>query len=225
MATLILTLNGEIVAEYRANKERYTIGRLADNDIRIDHPEVSDHHSLIITVLNESFLEDLNSYQGTYVNGKLIKQHTLQYGDVIKAGLHELMFVEDEETQQGECEKIVVIHAPPRDLAPPVDMVPAAFNDEGAPGASRKARLQVLSGASAGRALELTKVLTKLSRLGVRVAAITRRAEGYFIAHVDGESGRNVSLVNGAAIGAQARKLTHNDMIQLVDVKMQFVEC
>ena len=73
MARLVLSLDNQVLAEYNMNKERYTIGRLPDNDIRIDNPAVSGHHSLIINILNDSFLEDLNSTNGTYVNGKLIK--------------------------------------------------------------------------------------------------------------------------------------------------------
>jgi pSer/pThr/pTyr-binding forkhead associated (FHA) protein len=74
MARLILSLDSQVLAEYNMTKERYTIGRLPDNDVRIDNPAVSGHHSLIINILNDSFLEDLNSTNGTYVNGKLIKK-------------------------------------------------------------------------------------------------------------------------------------------------------
>ncbi len=93
------------------NKERYTIGRLPDNDIRIDNAAVSGHHSLIINILNDSFLEDLNSTNGTYVNGKLIKKHALQHGDVITVGHHQLRFVDDEAQQapEDEFEKTMVI--------------------------------------------------------------------------------------------------------------------
>ena len=97
MARLVLTLDGQVLAEYNMNKERYTVGRLPDNDIRIDNPPFSGHHSLIINILNDSFLEDLNSTNGTYVNGKLIKKHALQHGDVITVGHHQLRFVEDDE--------------------------------------------------------------------------------------------------------------------------------
>ena len=69
---------------------------------------VSGHHSLIINILNDSFLEDLNSTNGTYVNGKLIKKHALQHGDVITVGHHQLRFVEDDEAQD-EFEKTMVI--------------------------------------------------------------------------------------------------------------------
>ena len=90
MARLILSLDNQVLAEYNMTKERYTIGRLPDNDVRIDNPAVSGHHSLIINILNDSFLEDLNSTNGTYVNGKLIKKHALQHGDVITIGHHQL---------------------------------------------------------------------------------------------------------------------------------------
>jgi pSer/pThr/pTyr-binding forkhead associated (FHA) protein len=237
MARLILSLDGTVLAEYNMNKERYTIGRLPDNDIRIDNPAVSGHHSLIINILNDSFLEDLNSTNGTYVNGKLIKKHALQHGDVITAGHHQLRFVEDDEAQQDEFEKTMVIQPSAR----PVERIRAAVAGStatataagatsarrtlgnGAP-AIRKAKLQVLSGAFAGRELELTKALTTLGRPGVQVAAITRRSEGYFIVHVDAEGDDNFPLVNGAKIGAQARKLADNDVIQLAGVKMGFFE-
>jgi pSer/pThr/pTyr-binding forkhead associated (FHA) protein len=230
MARLILSLDGTVLAEYNMNKERYTIGRLPDNDIRIDNPAVSGHHSLIINILNDSFLEDLNSTNGTYVNGKLIKKHALQHGDVITAGHHQLRFVEDDEAQQDEFEKTMVIQPSAR----PVERVRAAVSEAGATASRRalangapaikKAKLQVLSGAFAGRELELTKALTTLGRPGVQVAAITRRSEGYFIVHVDSEGEDNFPLVNGAKIGAQARKLFDNDVIQLAGVKMGFFE-
>ena len=111
MARLILSLDSQVLAEYNMSKERYTVGRLPDNDVRIDNPAVSGHHSLIINILNDSFLEDLNSTNGTYVNGKLIKKHALQHGDVITIGHHQLRFSDEESnvTEQDEFEKTMVI--------------------------------------------------------------------------------------------------------------------
>lgn len=237
MARLVLTLDGQILAEYNMNKERYTVGRLPDNDIRIDNPAVSGHHSLIINILNDSFLEDLNSTNGTYVNGKLIKKHALQHGDVITVGHHQLRFVEDDDAQQDEFEKTMVIQPSQR----PVEKILAARDkaDEAIgtgtatnirralpDGAQqvKKARLQVLSGAFAGRELELVKALTTLGRPGVQVAAVTRRADGFYIVHVEADKPDNYPLVNGVPIGAQARKLADNDVIQLAGVKMGFFE-
>jgi pSer/pThr/pTyr-binding forkhead associated (FHA) protein len=235
MARLILTLDGQVLAEYNMNKERYTVGRLPDNDIRIDNPAVSGHHSLIINILNDSFLEDLNSTNGTYVNGKLIKKHALQHGDVITVGHHQLRFVEDDDAQQDEFEKTMVIQPSQR----PVDKIQSAREKvdqgtgattsrralpEGAQQALKKAKLQVLSGAFAGRELELSKALTTLGRPGVQVAAITRRSDGFYIVHVEADRPDNYPLVNGTPIGAQARRLVDNDVIQLAGVKMGFFE-
>jgi pSer/pThr/pTyr-binding forkhead associated (FHA) protein len=247
MARLALSLDGQVLAEYNMNKERYTIGRLPDNDIRIDNPAVSGHHSLIINILNDSFLEDLNSTNGTYVNGKLIKKHALQHGDVITVGHHQLRFVDQQDGQdeQDEFEKTMVI-TPSSQSKEDIRRVEQAVNQvnqvaapaprfdptatrpgtdaAAAPVAMPKAKLQVLSGAFAGRELELTKALTTLGRPGVQVAAITRRAEGYFIVHVDSGKEGDYPHVNGSPIGPQARRLRDNDVIQLAGVKMGFFE-
>jgi pSer/pThr/pTyr-binding forkhead associated (FHA) protein len=259
MARLILSLDGQTLAEYNMTKERYTVGRLPDNDIRIDNAAVSGHHSLLINILNDSFLEDLNSTNGTYVNGKLIKKHALQHGDVITVGHHQLRYVDDQAQQapEDEFEKTMVIQpsgqmekqvaqaarvadaaasaaaaAAPRPAPSPAPAAPAsrrAFSptttqevEEDAVPALPLAKLQVLSGTFAGRELELVKALTTLGRPGVQVAAITRRAEGYYIVHVESGKTEGFPLVNGMAIGAQARKLQDNDVIQLAGVKMGF---
>jgi pSer/pThr/pTyr-binding forkhead associated (FHA) protein len=254
MARLILSLDGQTLAEYNMTTERYTVGRLPDNDIRIDTAAVSGHHSLIINILNDSFLEDLNSTNGTYVNGKLIKKHALQHGDVITVGHHQLRYVDDQAAQapEDEFEKTMVItpsgqmekqvaqaaraaeaaavkDAPKRHAAEPAPSKRKPFAptstqevDEDAVPVLPMAKLQVLSGTFAGRELELTKALTTLGRPGVQVAAITRRAEGYFIVHVESGKTEGFPLVNGMAIGPQARKLQDNDVIQLAGVKMGF---
>jgi len=281
MARLILSLDNQVLAEYNMTKERYTVGRLPDNDVRIDNPAVSGHHSLIINILNDSFLEDLNSTNGTYVNGKLIKKHALQHSDVITIGHHQLRFSDQQtsETEQDDFEKTMVIPAgqqnieqlakaeaaaekaaaeeqpadqpasdaddaaaavklDPEDAAalkeepktPPVSEPPPVSHTEtshgidpaNAPSALPLAKLQVLSGAFAGRELELTKALTTLGRPGIQVAAITRRAEGYYIVHVESGEDNDFPLVNGQPTGAQARKLQDNDVVQLAGVKMGF---
>ena len=246
MPRLILSLDGQTLAEYNMTKERYTVGRLPDNDIRIDNAAVSGHHSLLINILNDSFLEDLNSTNGTYVNGKLIKKHALQHGDIITIGHHQLRYIDDrvEQSLDDEFEKTMVIE-PSGNMEKQLAKATRAADEAAArvphastrtsTGAARQApdfesssvplplaKLQVLSGSFAGRELTLTKALTTLGRPGVQVAAITRRAEGYFIVHV--ESGRegDYPLVNGVKIGEQARKLEDNDVIQLAGVKMGF---
>lgn len=245
MARLILSLDGQVMAEYNMNKERYTVGRLPDNDIRIDNPAVSGHHSLVINILNDSFLEDLNSTNGTYVNGKLIKKHALQHGDVVTVGHHQLRFVDTQslDSEPDEFEKTMIITpgsavaaaaakkasaiapAPRAAAAAPSGRPAPATGATGEhPVALPKAKLQVLSGAFAGRELELNKALTTLGRPGVQVAAITRRADGFFIVHVDSGKPNDYPQVNGTLTGEQARKLQDNDVILLAGVKMGFFE-
>ena len=229
MARLVLSLDDQMLAEYNMSKERYTVGRLPDNDIRIDNPAVRGHHALIINILNDSFLEDLNSTNGTYVNGKLIKKHALQHGDVITVGHHALRFVDGEtEEPQDEFERTMVIG--PREAerlkaqqaadAKAVAAEPVATAT--ATGVALKARLQVLSGQFAGRELELVKTLTTLGRPGVQVAAITKRADGYYNVHVESGQSGNFPVVNGETIGPQAHQLSDNDVIELAGVKMGF---
>jgi pSer/pThr/pTyr-binding forkhead associated (FHA) protein len=232
MARLVLSLDGQVLAEYNMSKERYTIGRLPDNDIRIDNPAVSGHHALVINILNDSFLEDLNSTNGTYVNGKIIKKHALQDDDVITVGHHTLRFVDGEgDEPSDEFEKTMVISS--RDAArmvvpPPPPPPPQAASPGAGPhgafanGALPRAKLQVLSGQFAGRELELVKTLTTLGRPGVQVAAITRRADGFYIVHVESGTEGDFPQVNGTPIGPQARKLHDNDVVQLAGVKMGF---
>ncbi len=233
MARLILSLDGQVLAEYNMGKERYTIGRLPDNDVRIDNAAVSGHHALVINILNDSFLEDLNSTNGTYVNGKLIKKHALQHGDVITTGHHQLRFVDSQsaENEPDEFEKTMVItpNESMHDRVRRVKLPPlpaAAVANGHANGAAGqpvlpKARLQVLSGQFAGRELELVKTLTTLGRPGVQVAAITRRADGFYLVHVDGADD-NYPLINDQPIGPKAHRLVDNDVITLAGVKMSF---
>jgi len=240
MARLMLSLDGQVLAEYNMTKERYTVGRLPDNDVRIDNAAVSGHHALIINILNDSFLEDLNSTNGTYVNGKLIKKHALQHGDVITIGHHQLRFVDQEEADADpdEFEKTMVIHpssASAEKMNQAAQAVQKAASGSGAMEAGtaaavaaasatspKMAKLQVLSGAFAGKELELTKALTTLGRPGVQVAGVTRRAEGYYIVHVDSLEDGNYPVVNGKRIGPRAQKLEDNDVIELAGVKMGF---
>lgn len=244
MARLILSLDGQVLAEYNMTKERYTVGRLPDNDVRIDNAAVSGHHGLIINILNDSFLEDLNSTNGTYVNGKLIKKHALTHGDVITIGHHHLRFVDSqvESSEQDEFERTLVIQpgqvnearlraaadsVPPAQAAAPAPAAAAAPaapspSEKGAP--ARPAKLQVLSGQFAGRELELATTLTTLGRPGVQVAAISRRADGYYVVHVESSKPGDFPLVNGQPIGPQARRLHDNDVVTLAGVKMGFFE-
>src|SRR5262245_27225451 len=93
MAKLILSMDGLVLKEINLTKERTTIGRKPHNDIQIDNLAVSGEHAVIVTILNDSFLEDLGSTNGTVVNGNAIKKHFLQNNDVIELGKYKLKFI------------------------------------------------------------------------------------------------------------------------------------
>jgi pSer/pThr/pTyr-binding forkhead associated (FHA) protein len=120
MAKLILSLDGQVIKEHDVNKERMTIGRKPHNDIQIDNLAVSGEHAMIMTILNDSFLEDLGSTNGTMVNGQPVKKHFLQSEDVVEIGKYKLKYVNDQagKMTQQEFEKTMVLRAPARGSAP-----------------------------------------------------------------------------------------------------------
>jgi len=114
MAKLILSLDGQVIKEFTLTKERSTIGRKPHNDIQIDNLAVSGEHAIIMTILNDSFLEDLGSTNGTLVNGQPVKKHFLQNNDVVEIGKYKLKYVNEAPANmsQAEFEKTMVLRAP-----------------------------------------------------------------------------------------------------------------
>src|SRR5262245_46633252 len=115
MAKLILSLDGMVLREYPLTKERTTIGRKSHNDIVIDNLAVSGEHAMIMTILNDSFLEDLGSTNGTLVNGQPIKKHFLQNNDVIELGKYKLKYMAEgvQQAASADFEKTMVLRAAP----------------------------------------------------------------------------------------------------------------
>jgi len=113
-AKLILSMDGVVLKEYALNKERMTIGRKPHNDIVIDNLAVSGEHAALVTILNDSFLEDLDSTNGVAVNGEQIKKHFLQNNDVIEIGKYRMKYLNDQQgqTTAADFEKTMVLRGP-----------------------------------------------------------------------------------------------------------------
>lgn len=151
MAKLILSMDNLVLKEISLDKERTTIGRKAHNDIQIDNLAISGEHAVIVTILNDSFLEDLNSTNGTFVNGQRAQKHFLQNNDVIELGKYRLKYVKEAAPagSQTDFEKTMVLRsdmmrkaveqadgkpadmlapamAAPVNLAPPIHAAPLA---------------------------------------------------------------------------------------------------
>ena len=288
MAKLILSLDGSVIKEMTLDKERLTIGRRPHNDLQIDNLAVSGEHALIVTILNDSFLEDLGSTNGTLVNGVPIKKHILQHNDVVEIGKYKLKYLSEPQVGTGaqaaaaqDYEKTMVIRpqaaaraaeagagkafgaaqvgvttqpspspaaghpgmgtstapqptrtAPPPSQSHPYAPAATAPRPAAAPptssniapitggaGGHPMGAIQILSGPSTGKSLELVKNLTTLGKPGIQVAVITRRPQGYFITHVEGA---NFPIVNGKTLDAQAHPLRDHDVVELAGVKMEF---
>lgn len=118
-AKLILSMDGAVIQEYPLNKERMIIGRKAHNDIVIDNLAVSGEHAAIVTILNDSFLEDLDSTNGLEVNGVPTKKHFLQNNDLIEIGKYKLKYINDQtsQTNPADFEKTMVMRAPVKQAA------------------------------------------------------------------------------------------------------------
>jgi pSer/pThr/pTyr-binding forkhead associated (FHA) protein len=129
-AKLILSMDGEVIKEYPLNKERMIIGRKAHSDIVIDNLAVSGEHAAIVTILNDSFLEDLDSTNGLEVNGVATKKHFLQNNDLIEIGKYKLKYINDQvsQTSSADFEKTMVLRAPVKQAAPGVEQ-PASMMD------------------------------------------------------------------------------------------------
>ena len=224
MAKLIMSLDGSIIREIPLDKERVTIGRKPTNDVQIENLAVSGEHARVVTILNDSFLEDLGSTNGTLVNGAPVKKHILQGNDLIEIGKYKLKFIAEGPAPQAaapaaeDMEKTMVLR-PGASMARPAIPPAAPAAQPAAAAAQTVAAIQVISGPGAGKELEITKNLTTLGKPGVQVAVITKRPQGYFIAHVEGAK---FPIVNGATLDAQARQLNDHDVIELAGVKMEF---
>ena len=284
MAKLILSMDGQVLKEIPLSKERITIGRKAHNDVQIDNLAVSGEHAVIVSIMDDAFLEDLGSTNGTMVNGKTVKKHFLQDNDVVELGKYKLKYMAEKGKPKAaapaapaaaDFEKTMVLR--PGAMKAAVEQAKAMAAAGGQPGAAQAMRaaavqqaaqsaavsgvadkdakappaqapapaaaaaqpaqsiaaqpapaaapkqpvgmIQLLSGANAGRELELLKPLTTLGKPGIQVAVFTRRPHGYFITHVEGAQ---QPAVNGQSIGNAPHALKDHDVIELAGVKMEF---
>jgi pSer/pThr/pTyr-binding forkhead associated (FHA) protein len=235
MPKMIVSIDGVVIKEVQLTKDRTSLGRRPYNDIVIDNLAVSGEHAVLQMTGNEVYLEDLNSTNGTYINGKAVKKQLLANNDTVEIGKYKIKFIN--EVQGPTFEKTMILK--PGTVMPPVAKPPAAAGAPAAGAAATatatpdaaaaqaadlghlNASIKVLSGAAAGRQVPLVKVVTTIGKPGVAVAAITKRPHGFVVAHVEGS---NKPTLNGAAIGAEPVTLKNGDLLELAGTQMQFVQ-
>jgi FHA domain len=229
MPKMIIAIDGVVMNEVELAKERTTLGRRPYNDVVIDNLAISGEHAVLHMPApgGPVEIEDLQSTNGTYVNGAPIQRQVLRSGDVIEMGKYKIRFMQDE-GQADAYEHTLVFKpgmAPPRNQstrpAPLAGAMPLTATPPPAVAAPTAAAIRVLTGPAAGREVALTKVVTTLGKPGVAVASITRRQdESFALAHVEG---LQPATLNGTALGADGTPLRHGDRIELAGTAMEFV--
>ena len=252
MAKLILSMDNLVLKEIPLNKERTTIGRKAQNDIQIDNLAISGEHAVIVTILNDSFLEDLNSTNGTFVNGQQVKKHFLQNNDVIELGKYRLKYVNEGVAQaaQPDFEKTMVLrpdmmrkvaeHAAARapseteagNLAPPVDLAPPIRKEMPAapvsgpatppPAAAPALPLGAIQVLNGSNAGKTLDLVKSLTTLGKPGVQVAVIARRPHGYFLTHVEGARLPTVNGEAINPQAHELKDHDVVELAGVKMEF---
>ena len=251
MAKLILSMETTMLKEIPLNKERTTIGRKPHNDIQIDNLAISGEHAVVITILNDSFLEDLGSTNGTFVNGQSVKKHFLQNGDTIELGKYRLKFVSElpQQTNAADFEKTMILRpgaakppaaAPAAPAAPPVQAPAAASSSTvpashvstspgmapAAPAAAAPAAAALPLGAiqllSGGNAGKEMELTKTLTTLGKPGVQVAVIARRPHGYFITHVEGASFPVVNGKALDSQAHQLADHDVIELAGVKMEF---
>ena len=145
MGKLVVSLDNVVIKEFQITKERTTLGRRPYNDIVIDNLAVSGEHAVLTAAQSDVFIEDLNSTNGTYINGKAVKKQLLSNNDVVEVGKYRIKFLaEDAE----DYEKTMILRPGAFGRAPGTIGAPPAVPGQAAAG---PASIKVLNGGAAGR--------------------------------------------------------------------------
>lgn len=244
MSKLILQGEHGPAREFELDRERVTIGRKAHSDIHLDDSAVSGNHAVIITLGSDSFLEDLDSTNGTRVNQNNVRKCVLQDGDEIRIAHYTFTFISEilEPSAPGKtiaATPITEIASPPHAVA--LDEVtampgegrlkPAAGPDTLTQGGEFESSeepladsgtlgvLRITTGPGAGQTLVLSRPVTTLGKPGVQVAAITLRDDQYYLGLVEGTE---LPLINGNEIKTLPCQLQARDIISIAGVELEF---
>lgn len=202
MTKITISLEGVDLKDIELTKERTTLGRRPYNDIVIDNLAVSGEHAVFVLQDGEVLVEDLNSTNGTYVNGKAVNESKVGPDDLIEIARYKIRLSGPAEAQPSSTG--LLTHPMPLQ-----DTKPMA-----------QAAIRILNGPASGREVPLVKVVTTMGKPGVAVASITQRTNGYAIVLVEGDPS---STVNGQPLGRDPMTLHDQDVIVLAGTKMQFL--
>jgi pSer/pThr/pTyr-binding forkhead associated (FHA) protein len=250
MAKIILTLNNVLLSEHSLVKVRTNIGRRPTNEIHLDNLAISGEHSAIVKMGSDYFVEDLDSTNGTLVNGEVTKKHLLQHGDIIELGKYQLKYVNDaadtptmnassafEKTMMMHPSKIKsarsksteapIVSSPPK---MPIEVPKASSDISDYPQAMISGMHVSQASVKVGKIQVLNGsgsgrelVLNKsLTTLGRTGVQVAVITRRPHGYFITHVEGKVLPVVNGISTGLQAFALTDHDVIELAGVKMEF---
>jgi len=222
MAKLIIKFNDVVIDQIVLKQGDMNIGRRPGSDVLLDNLAVSGNHASIFTIGEDSFIQDLNSTNGTFVNNKKIGKHHLENGDVVSIGNHTLSYVNENAARHApDLAKTVIISASKQEdmMAQAQAAKVAASSPAREPEALKHGSLFILSGANSGKRIDLTTSTTNLGRAGKRAGIITRNGNRFLL--LPGDEGLSPRL-NGAKVAGNGEELKNGDLIEIADARMQF---
>jgi len=228
MAKIIIKLNDEVVDHIDLRQGDMKVGRKPGCEIVLDNLAVSGEHANIFTIGDDSFIQDLGSTNGTYINNKRIAKHHLRNGDTVVIGQHSLLYLQESaratERPSEDFAKTVVINpmAPTSTPATKPNTAPAEVSVTSPPektNSSSAAALFVLDGRSSGRRIDITKSVTNLGKTGRPAGVIMRLPDGYALRAAGDQ---DVPRVNGRTVSEQGVKLRNGDIIEVAGTRLQF---
>lgn len=222
MAKLIIKFNDVVIDQIVLKQGDMNIGRRPGSDILLDNLAVSGTHASIFTIGEDSFVQDLNSTNGTFVNNKRITKHHLASGDTVTIGNHSLTYHNEKAVKTGsDLAKTVIINPHKQEeMLAEASKVAAAVKKPAVNEPQRMGSLFILSGANNGKRIDLTSAVTNLGRAGKRAGIISRAGNGRYIL-LPGDNNEAPRL-NGVKVIGSGEELKNGDIIELADSRMQF---
>jgi pSer/pThr/pTyr-binding forkhead associated (FHA) protein len=235
MPKLILKFKEAVLKEYALEDEMATIGRVDDNTIKVDNMAVSSHHAKLMRENGDYVLIDLNSLNGTFVNGQKVSKWILKNNDFITIGKHTLVYIDERAPKQSPLSGTSELRSPEGTVMLDMRTQQQLLEEAAAKKGVDKVRelvgaLTFISDSGGQGEIDLSKRITMIGKgkeAEIKIkgfflpnisAVISRRPAGYFLSHSEG---RAIPKVNGSSVKGQV-KLKDGDIIEIAGLKMQF---
>ena len=180
---LVILKNGEAENEVALKAKSMVIGRDSRSDIQLNDLSVSRRHARVTNVYNDCCLEDLGSTNGTILNEQTVTKRMLKHGDLLRIGSFTLRYLSrDEKASKDGLDKTVIIRS--SESAPARPVSPKDRNRVQLP---KTATLRFFRGPQKGLQDRIDRALYTIGQPGGEVAAITRRAQGFYLLHIGGD--------------------------------------